>query len=109
MQGLYPSSGDGHLHQDSEFGGCLESKDSSKRKLTLLIHIISTRIYLLGVVHTPDARLFTHGPKALRENDQLVAWKIVFLDRLADENLRSTVGVDIGRIPGIQTTIVGCF
>lgn len=51
--------------------------------------------------------LLAHGPVALGENNDLFARDVVLLNGLADNLLGHAVGVDVGRVPGVDATIVG--
>lgn len=45
----------------------------------------------------------------LGQDNQLVSRDIVFLNRLADDDLRGAITVNIRCVPGIEASIVGGF
>jgi hypothetical protein len=75
----------------------------------MIINIIFTSLNLLRPHHTPNIHLLSHGTKTLRQHLNLISRDIIFLNRLSDQNLTCTVGIDIGGIPGVEAKIVGCF
>jgi hypothetical protein len=51
---------------------------------------------LVGIVYAAYRGIFADIAIALREDDKLLTREVVLLDRLADDFLRDTVGVDVG-------------
>jgi hypothetical protein len=58
---------------------------------------------------TRDSWFFAHNSEALGQDNQLVSWDIVLLDRFANKHLASTVRIDISGIPGIEASVVCSF
>ena len=52
-------------------------------------------------------RLLSNDTEAFGEDNQLVPRKLVMLDGLANQLLRDSARIDVGRIPGVQPTVVG--
>lgn len=50
--------------------------------------------------------LLSNAAKCLRHQHQLVTWDIVFLDRLSDNSLRISIGIDICCIPLPRVNII---
>jgi hypothetical protein len=73
---------------------------------TRLVHIILRRSNLLWVENSPNVWFLANRSKALGKNNKLVARDVVFLDRLANDCLADSIGIDIRGIPGIQASIV---
>lgn len=51
--------------------------------------------------------LLADREKALGQNDNLLARNVVLLQRLADCNLGRAVRVHVGRVPGVEASVVG--
>jgi hypothetical protein len=78
---------------------------------------------LVGIFYAAYRRIFADIAITLCEDDELLTREVVLLDRLADDFLRDTVGVDVGwtmlatvvvqkckrrtSVPGCQPSIVG--
>jgi hypothetical protein len=64
------------------------------RKATLIC-IVSKLRELLAVLNSPKTWVFARVTVALCEDDELVAWKLVLLNRFANDLFRDTIGVNI--------------
>jgi hypothetical protein len=51
---------------------------------------------LVGIFYATYRRIFADIAITLREDDELLTGEVVLLDRLADDFLGGTVGVDVG-------------
>ena len=55
------------------------------------------------------AVLLGDAEETLAQDDELLARDVVLLDGLADELFAAAVGVDVGRVPGVDADVVGVF
>ncbi len=75
----------------------------------MLINIILALANTLPIEHRPKPWLLTHRSKALGQNNQLMSWDLILLDRLPDYLFGNTVAIHIGCIPGVEAAIVCCL
>ena len=53
--------------------------------------------------------IFANTPMALGQDDNLFAGDIVLLDGFAHNLLGDSIGVGIGRVPGVEAAVVCCL
>ena len=56
-----------------------------------------------------DAGLLADVAVALAQDDDLVPWDVILLDRLTDNLLTDAVTVHIGCVPRVEATVIRCF
>ena len=77
--------------------------------LTKLVHIILALPHLRRIEESSDSRLLPHRTMALRQNHKLMSWYLIFLDRFPNDLLTHAIGVYVGRIPCVETFVIGGF
>lgn len=82
----------------------VEDSGSAQAKLVL---VVLGRLEGLSLQRVAGLGLLGNRSPALCEDDYLVAWDIVLLQGLADDLLAGTVRIDVRRVPGVQTHIIG--
>jgi len=72
-----------------------------------LVDIVLAHSEFCWKEHSSDTDILRDRPKAFAQDHELASWDIELLDRLANDLLRNTVGVDVRGIPCVETTVVG--
>ena len=74
--------------------------------LTSLVHIVLGFSNLFWVENASNVWLFPNSSKAFGEDNKLMAWDIVFLDRLADDFFTDSIGIDVRSVPRVKPSII---
>ena len=74
--------------------------------LTSLVHIVLGFSNLFWVENASNVWLFPNSSKAFGEDNKLMAWDIVFLDRLADDFFTDSIRIDVRSVPRVKTSII---
>jgi hypothetical protein len=56
-----------------------------------------------------DTWLFTDGPAAFTQDQDLVARDVELFQCFANDFLRNAIAVRVGGVPCVETTIIRCF
>ncbi len=74
--------------------------------LTSLVHIVLGSSNLFWVENASNVRLFPNSPKAFGENNKLMPWDIVLLDRLANDFFTDSIRIDVRSVPRVKASII---
>lgn len=88
------------------FQRCLYHVEDCSPGQAVLINVILGLSYGITVEEMAHVGRLADTPKALGHDDDLLPRDAIFLDRLANNNLASTLRVGVCGVPGVQSPII---
>jgi hypothetical protein len=76
---------------------------------TRLVDIILGSFHLLWEENMSESWLFSNSSETFREDNKLLTWDVIFLDCFANDFFRDSIGVNIGCIPCVESSVICSF
>lgn len=83
--------------------------EDSRARESSLIDVVLAGSELVAVLNVQNLTLFTHEAKALGQKNEFVPRYVVLFDHSPDHLLADPVRIDVGCVPGVQTTVIGAL
>jgi hypothetical protein len=87
--------------------GVHRTKNGLSAQPTLIYVVLG--VFHLWVLDVEDGGFLADGAEAFREDDELLAGEVKFLDGFPDHDLGDAVRVHVGGVPGVEAAVVGAF